>query len=180
LLEDLYMKRSERLKKQAAEDIEKIRAITRHIRNVQDNCILLAERLAHNGEIDLARKLVANGMIHDASKFHGIEWQFMAPGVPCKEESAKLSLKMAISHHRLINPHHPEHWEKGVAGMPSVYLAEMVCDLKARSEEFGTDIRRYLHEDCLSRWGLKEDHEVFKKIMAYVDLLCETPFTKVS
>ena len=139
------MKRSDRLKKVAEGTMEKIRAISRHIRNVEDNCLLLGEKLISNGEIELGHKLIANGFVHDASKFWGIEWEYMAPGQPTVEEGAKLKLKMAVQHHSRTNQHHPEYWG-GINNMPRLYLAEMACDIKARSEEFGTDLRQWINE----------------------------------
>lgn len=167
------------MKKEAESTINKIDAITRHIRNVEDNCVLLAKKLIYQGEIALARELVANGMIHDASKFFGIEWENMAPGCPCKEEAAKLKLRMAISHHNSTNKHHPEAWAKGIKSMPDVYLAEFCCDIKARSEEFGTSLRDWIDNIATKKWGFTKDDVVYAKIMGYVDLLCEKPFEKI-
>lgn len=172
------MKRSDRLKKVAEETMEKIRAISRHIRNVEDNCLLLGEKLISNGEIDLGHKLIANGFVHDASKFCGIEWEYMAPG-PTVEEGAKLKLKMAVQHHSRTNQHHPEYWG-GINNMPRLYLAEMVADWKARSEEFGTCLRDWINEQATKRFGFTSEDKVYKEIMEFVDLLCPKPFENVS
>ena len=42
------MKKSDRIKKLAAETMNKIHAIARHIRNVEDNCLLLGTKLIDN------------------------------------------------------------------------------------------------------------------------------------
>ena len=47
------MKTSDRIKRDAEATMEKIRAIARHIRNVEDNCLLLGEKLIERGEVDL-------------------------------------------------------------------------------------------------------------------------------
>lgn len=174
------MKKSDRVRKQAESTMEKIRGIARHIRNVQDNCFLLGEKLILNGEIDLGKRLIANGFIHDASKFHGIEFEFMAPGTRLDEENAKVKLKMAIHQHNTTNSHHPEAWSGGIKDMPDVFLAEFCCDTKARSEEFGTALREWIDESATKRWGFTKDDEVYKKIIKYVDLLCEKPFENLS
>ena len=89
------MKRADKLRKLAELTMDKINGITRHMRNVEDNCLLLGEKLIYLGEIELGHGLIANGFIHDSSKFHGIEFEFMAPGTHADEESAKLKMKMA-------------------------------------------------------------------------------------
>jgi hypothetical protein len=174
------MKRSDRLKKLADETMEKIRGISRHIRNVEDNCLILGEKLIERGEIDLGHKLIANGFVHDASKFSGIEWDHMAPGQPTVEEGAKLKLKLAVQHHNRTNPHHPEAWAEGIHGMPNVYLCEMVCDWKSRSQEFGTDLRTWIDEQATKRFGFTKDDKVYEEIMDFVDLLCSKPFENVT
>lgn len=172
------MKRSDRLRKEAEETKEKIRGIVRHIRNVEDNCLYLAEKLLDRGEIELARSLVANGMIHDISKFFGIEWENLSSGNP-KEDTAKLKMKLAIHHHNTTNKSHPEAWPHGIKEMPEVYLCEFICDVKSRSEEFGTDVRTWITEVATQRYGFTKDDDIYKKIMEYIDLLCPHPFNEI-
>ena len=170
------MKRIDRLRKEAEVTMEKIRGITRHIRNVEDNCIRLGEKLIESGEIELGRQLIANGFVHDASKFHGIEFEFMAPDIPIQEDGAKLKLKLAIHHHNSTNLHHPEAWSGGIKDMPDVYLAEFCCDIKARSEEFGTSLRTWIDDSATKKWNFTKEDEIYKKISRFVDLLCDKPF----
>lgn len=173
------MKKSDRIKRDAEATMDKIRAIARHIRNVEDNCLLLGEKLIERGEIDLGHKLIANGYVHDASKFWGIEWEHMALGAPTVEEGAKLKLKMAVMHHNRTNEHHPEYWGD-IRLMPRLYLAEMVADWKARSEEFGTSLRDWIDEVATKRFHFMKDERVSKEITEFVDLLCPKPFENVT
>ena len=174
------MKKLDRGKKLAIETMEKIRAISRHIRNVSDNCIILGEKLIEQGDIELGKQLIANGFVHDASKFKGIEFEFMAPGTPTTEESAKLKLKLAVHQHNTTNLHHPEAWSGGIKDMPDVFLAEMACDIKARSEEFGTNLREWIDESATKKWLFTKEDKVYKQLMKYVDMLCEKPFEDLS
>ena len=169
------MKKSDRMKREAEVTMVKVRAIARHIRNVEDNCLLLGEKLIESGEIDLGRQLIANGMVHDESKFHGIEFEYLSLNNPT-EENTKLKLKMAVNQHRMTNKHHPEAWSGGIKDMPDVYIAEMVCDVKARSEEFGTDLRKWIDEEATKRYKFTMEDKVYKDLMRFVNLLCQTPF----
>ena len=81
-----------RIQKQIDDVLNKINRLTRHIRNVEDNCVLLGTKLIQRGDIELGHKLIANGMIHDASKFHGIEFEFISGNESSKEESTKLKI----------------------------------------------------------------------------------------
>jgi hypothetical protein len=173
------MKRTDRLKKEAEKTMDKIRSLTRHIRNVEDNCLFLGERLIENGEIDLGRQLIANGYVHDASKFFGIEFEYLAYSTSAKEDDAKLKQKIAIQNHRCINKHHPEAWSGGIKDMPDVHLAEFCCDSKARSEEFGTDLRKWIDEEATKRYGFTVNDKVYKDITKYIDILCPKPFENV-
>lgn len=174
------MKKSDRIKKEADLTMSKIRSITRHIRNVEDNCLILGERLINQGEIELGKQLVTNGFIHDASKFRGIEWESIVPGQSSETiDDKKLKLKLAISNHNSTNPHHPEYWGN-IDRMPKVYVAEMVCDWKARSEEFGTSLRDWIDSVATKRWGFDADSKTYKEIMSFVDLLCEKPFEQIT
>jgi hypothetical protein len=162
----------------AQETMDKIRAIARHIRNVQDNCLLLGEKLIANGELELGKQLIANGFEHDLSKFRGIEFEFMAPGTLSEEEGAKLKLKLAIQQHNTTNKHHPENWAKAINDMPDVFLAEMVCDWKSRSEEFGTALRDWIDITATKKWNFVKNDEIYERVMKYVDMVCEKPFTE--
>jgi len=172
------IKITKKTQKQIAETLVKISQITRHIRNVEDNCLLLGTKLIERGEIELGHRLIANGFVHDISKFHGIEFEYLSNGKQT-EESSKLKLKLSIQHHRTINPHHVEYWIGGIGEMPDVYLAEFCCDIKARSEEFGTSLRDWIDETATKRWNFTKEDDVYKKIMDFVNLLCEKFFEEI-
>ncbi len=169
------------MRRLADETMEKIRSITRHIRNVEDNCLLLGEKLIMRGEIDLGRQLIANGYVHDTSKFYGIEFENLSRSTSANtnEENAKLKMRLAVQHHTLTNQHHPEYWN-GIKNMPRVAVAEMVADWKARSEEFGTSVRDWIDESATKRWEFSKEDEVYRTIMDFVDLLCPKPFENVA
>ena len=167
-----------KLQRQIDDVLSKINRLTRHIRNVEDNCILLGTKIIQQGDIELGHKLIANGMVHDASKFIGIEFENLTYNEPSKEESSKLKMKMVIHHHQQVNLHHAEHWN-GIKNMPDVFLAEFCCDSKARSEEFGTDLRSWIDEYATKHWNFSKEDDVYKKIMGFIDLLCDKPFEEI-
>lgn len=150
-----------------------IRMLLRHIRNVQDECLLLAERLIEQGKPSMARSLLANSMLHDNSKFRGIEWEYLSEDTKDKYPE---QFKVAVSQHQQTNMHHPEFWS-GIENMPRVYLAEMVCDWKARSAEFGTDLREWVKDKATKRWGFTPQGRVYKDIKEYLDLLLDIKFS---
>jgi hypothetical protein len=157
------MKRADKLRKEAENTLTKIRGITRHIRNVEDNCLILGEKLILQGHTDLGKQL--------------IEFEYLSLNNPT-EEGNKLKLKLAIHHHNSTNLHHPECWGS-IKKMPSVYVAEMACDWKSRSQEFGTDLREWIDNYATKKYGFTENDAIYKEIMTFVDLLCEKPFEQI-
>jgi hypothetical protein len=150
-----------------------VRALLRHIRNVQDECQLLAERLLEQGKHDLARALLANGMLHDNSKFRGVEWDYLSEEAKAKTPD---QFRAAVQQHQETNPHHPEYWG-GIDNMPNVYIAEMVCDWKARSAEFGTDLREWVKTKASKRWGFTTQGRAYREIKQFLDVLLDPRFT---
>jgi hypothetical protein len=169
-----------KLKKEIDLSIGKIQNIIRHIKNVQDNCILLGHRLIERGEIHLGKTIIARGLVHDNSKFFGAEWDNMnaIPINSIDADPTKLKRNISINHHRQTNDHHPEYWGS-ILNMPESALAEAICDWKSRSEEFGTDFRKWIDEYATENWGFEKTDDVYKKIMRFVDLLCEKPFEEI-
>jgi hypothetical protein len=62
--------------------------------------------------------------------------------------------------------------------MPEVYLAEMVCDCAARSQEFGTDVRKWFQETATKKYGFTMDDSdsCGQSIQRFLNLLLEKPF----
>jgi hypothetical protein len=154
-------------------DYEKIEAIVNHHDNVESNAMLLGQRLMKAGEVDLGRNLIANGLIHDYSKFHGIEFDHMWRNNPDTD-----SMALAVKQHNRTNLHHPEYWG-GIKNMPRLYIAEMVCDWKARSNEFGTSLLEWINGAAAKRYGFCQQDKVYEDIMYFFSLLCDQPFTAI-
>lgn len=151
-----------------------LKSIMRHINEVQKNCALLAEKIIDLGgeeNFALGRELIANGYLHDNSKLTGIEWKYLLRG----EEY----LTLAHEQHVTTNPHHPEYWTSrgmSINEMPTVYVAEMVADWKARSSEFGSDLRSWVKDVAFDRYGIKRNSRKYKEIRRFLDLLLDDPF----
>jgi len=146
--------------------------LLRHIKHVQESTIVIGEYLiSRHTNIDMGRQIIANGMIHDQSKFHGIEFRYLV----LEEEGPIELIECAIAHHVKVNPHHPEYWGN-IHLMPEVYLMELVCDIKARSEEFGTDIREWILEIATEKYGFKKKDKLHKKLLYYLNILTDKPF----
>jgi hypothetical protein len=152
------------------DDMKQIHYILRHIRHVQDNCLLLGERLIDRGEFHLGRELIANSLLHDYSKFFGQEFIALRP-----DNHDKSQLAFAVKQHNETNYHHPERWGN-ISKMPDIYLAEFVCDIKARSGEFGTSLVDWINKVATSRFGFTIDDPVHERIMRFVNLLLDESF----
>ncbi len=149
--------------------------LVRHIRLVQDACLLMGKRLIAKGRTAFGRNLIAAGFQHDVSKFEGMEWKYLHAGRDVPPEK----LKETIEQHQETNFHHPEHWG-GVSEMPDLYVAEMVCDWYARSQEFGTGLRDWIDEEGVKRYNIDPDGPEYKLIMSFVDVLLENHFAKTT
>ena len=155
------------------DDAKHLKSLIRHIDNVRASCLLLGERLIENGKDELGLQLIANGYIHDASKFHGIEWEYLRDET---KEAHPIEFALALKHHQHVNPHHPEYWTNGIKSMPPVYLAEMVCDWKARSNEFATGLRSWIKQKAIKRWDFTVQSKEYKLIKGFVDVLLDSEF----
>jgi len=163
-------------KTQSLEGFKFLEELSRHIDLVRGNASLLAKRIWERGESgdqEFAKKLMCNVGKHDETKFFGIEWDHLRPG------NTNLDLlKQAHAQHVISNPHHPEHWG-GMNSMPDIFLAEMVCDWKSRSDERGSDLRQWIKEFALSKYSISSKGKAYKKIKEYVDLLLDPLFSKI-
>lgn len=171
------MKREDRIKKEAIQIKDRIRIIVRHIKNVQDNCILLGEKLIDRGEFDLGRMLIMCGLKHDLSKFMATEWDNLDHYKGDKKDAIKL--KLAITQHNRTNTHHPEYMGS-IHKMSDLDLAELLCDWKSRSEEFGTALVEWINNIATERFKFTKSDPVYFKLMDYVNLLCEKPIEQIT
>lgn len=149
------------------ENLDKITLVLDHIQNVQKNCYKLGLKLIRAGDVEFGRMLIANGQIHDNSKFSGIEFDHLFTGDPL--------LNDVVKHHATTNQHHPEYWG-GIKKMPDVYIAEMVCDCAARSAEFGTDVRLWFSEKATVKYDFLMSDPVGQRITFYLDTLLSPQF----
>lgn len=155
---------------------DRLSKLHRHISNVQEAGKLLAEKLRKRnspGDLHLAHELICNVHIHDASKFRGIEWEYLHDKV--KDKHPEL-FKAAWENHVAVNPHHSEYWG-GMEFIPVVYLAEWVCDTYARATEFGTDYREWVKHKASEKYKFSVNGKVYKKLKEFIDLLLEKPFS---
>jgi hypothetical protein len=147
--------------------------LVRHIELVREACLLLGKRLMAQGRAEFGRLLVARGFVHDASKFYGIEWDYLHAGPDVPEEE----LELAIKQHTRTNSHHPEYWG-GFENMPEICVAEMVCDWYARAQQFGTGLRQWIETEAIARFQIDVEGERFGWVQQYVDLLLEDSFRR--
>jgi hypothetical protein len=153
--------------------IEHVEDLTTHIRRVQDNAMELAKALLKKGQHEFARVLLAKASIHDASKWHGIEWEYLHLGPDVDKDG----LKAAITQHQKTNDHHPEYWG-GVRNMPRICIAEMVCDWLARSQEFATDLRDWIRTQAVDRYNLDDAVQQTLWIHEFINMLLPAKFAK--
>ena len=151
--------------------IDHIEDLLSHIRRVQGNAEQLAKELIEQGRNDFARLLLAKVHHHDASKWAGIEWEYMhrGPGVDGP------MLQAAITQHQKTNDHHPEYWG-GLENMPEIAIAEMICDWLARAQEFATDLRVYVRTVAVERYGFSRAEEQVGWIHGFIGLLLPEKF----
>lgn len=152
---------------------KKLEVLLRHVENVRDSTERLGLLLIENGESELGIKLIANGRIHDNSKFHGVEWDYLHPDM--KEEKPEL-FKLAAKQHVETNPHHPEYWVGGIKAMPEVYVAEMVCDWYSRSIEFGDNVWEWAKERATEKYGYCTSSAVYREIKKHLESLLTPAF----
>ena len=149
-------------------------SILRHKDEVLKNCILLANRIiseGSDGSANFGRELIVRGYAHDNSKLQGVEHDYLIRGSEF--------LQLAHQQHVMTNDHHPEYWlRRGMElnDIPPVAIAEMVCDLKARSSEFGTNLRTYIKDEALPRWEASPQGKFYRRMKQYLDILLDDPF----
>lgn len=151
-----------------------LESLIRHIKLVQEATQLLGFRLLEHaqteGEVKFAIKLMARGLRHDHSKFNGIEWEHLT-----RSESQEEMLAKSYHQHVTTNEHHPENWG-GLSEMPTICLAEMACDIYARSSEMGTDIRVFVKETIPKKYSVSKSTKAYKTLRRFIELLLDEPF----
>lgn len=150
----------------------RFKTLQRHVHNVQSNCQILGDKLIEQGEKRFAINLIANGYKHDNSKFYGIEWEYLHADI--KEDSPDLFFA-AAKQHVSTNEHHPECWEH-ISNMPRIFIAEMACDLAARSQEFGNDVRDWIKDNATKKYNTTPNCKCYKQLMGFINLLLEPKF----
>lgn len=153
--------------------LKKLEIIQRHKNNVQDACNLLGKRLieraTNESEIEFGIRLIVQSYVHDLSKFNLYERTFLI-GNDDKE-----TLKTAIYVHQASNEHHIEFW-RNIDTMPRLRLAELVCDLWARSAELGTNLRDFIKEKLVPQYKISTNGKAYKTIKEFVDIILANEF----
>ena len=152
---------------------EHIDNLVRHIELVREATLLLGKRLMAAGRKEFGRILIGHGFVHDASKFFGVEWNYLHAG----NDIPKDKLELAINQHTATNQHHPEFWG-GFENIPEIYIAEMACDLYARSQEFGTSLRQWIKDVAIDKYKINIEGEQYKWLMKFVDMLLVDHFVR--
>jgi hypothetical protein len=147
--------------------------LVRHIDMVRSAGLLLGKRLMCQGRKEFGRILIGNVYVHDASKFSGIEWDYLHAG----PDSPKEKLDLAVKQHTHTNSHHPEFWG-GVDNMPEICIAEMVCDWYARGMEFGTGLRDWINDVAIERYNINTESYKYKQLVGFVNLLLQDSFVR--
>jgi hypothetical protein len=102
-----------------------------HIRKVQGNLY------------DVTYALLFRSKAHDKSKLEPEEKETFDRVTPklrgltygSDEYKACIAeMGEALKHHYAVNPHHPEHYDDGIAGMSLLDVVEMFCDWRAASQ----------------------------------------------
>lgn len=164
----------------ADENSGRLERLLLHISNVRDNCWLIGRRLISTGQEHLGLSLIANGQVHDHSKFKGIEWKYLNDGAwprNCEDELEDQMFKAALQQHVTTNKHHPEAWPGGINEMDELHIAEMVADWAARSSEQGTGLLEWVTEKAPERFKFSKHGSVYKAVRRFTDLLLEKKFT---
>jgi hypothetical protein len=149
--------------------------LVRHITLVRDACLLLGKKLIKQGREEFGRILISKGFVHDASKFSGIEWQYLHAG----NDVPKDKLALAMQQHCHTNSHHPEYWGS-FNEMPEISVYELACDWYARSMEFGTCLRDWIKDTAVKKYNIYTADEPYGWLMLAVDMLLEKPFEDVN
>ena len=129
-----------------------------------------AEVLIHQTDVFNQMQIVLDEVeyrqaAHDQSKLSDEEFSTYAKVIPQLKgkqfgsPEAKAIVKElgpALQHHYAENRHHPEHFEKGIAGMHLIDMIEMICDWKAVSVAKGNDLKTGMVKVLFPKLGITE------------------------
>ena len=153
-------------------DIERINSILQHMKMVESISQKLAKKLLPTDRA-LALKLIKLGRTHDLSKFNSFEFQ----NLNREPWTSTANFERALRIHHKNNKHHPEYWDS-IHDMPDEYVAEMVCDCFARSQQFGTSVTTWFKKKMTKIYDFKMTDPVGIKIQTYLNFLLDPIFTK--
>jgi hypothetical protein len=71
--------------------------LVRHIDLVREACLLLGKRLIAENRKEFGVILISRGFVHDASKFFGIEWDYLHAGKEFQREKIELAVEQHIA-----------------------------------------------------------------------------------
>ncbi len=132
-----------------------------------------------DGEKELGLRLIANGQVHDHSKFFGIEYRWLNDGAwpLVAQDATNLALFNAAKHqHVTTNAHHIEFWPGGADEMDRLHMAEMVADWHARASEQGTCLISWVKEVATKKYEFSTSGRVYKELKGFIDLLLDKRF----
>lgn len=147
--------------------IDRVNIVLEHIKLVREHCIKLglhfiskSDKLSDDAFMGLSLLRLAHE--HDIDKLTVYMLAHLWPESP--------HFKIALEAHQKANKHHPEYWGK-IQDMQRVYVAEMVCDCYARSNQFGTDIRTWFETVATVKYSFTMDEQVGLWITEFLDIL---------
>lgn len=116
-----------------------------------------------------------NLITHDSSKFYKIELDGYIGYFKKDKSKYKEKFKIAWHHHKLNNPHHPEHWlsvnrngEVEALPMPEIYIWEMVADWLGAGETYSTPTNDWLKDNLSLFLFHPKTLEKLKEILAHI------------
>lgn len=134
--------------------------------------MIIADFLIENKEESLAVQLIANSLIHDNSKLHGVEWHYLRDDV---KKNKPYLFKAALQNHITTNLHHPESWPS-IHHMTRLYVAEFVSDINARANEFGISSHDWLKTTACKKFNMKPQDKIYREILEFKNILLDRPF----
>lgn len=158
-------------------DFSTAKKIMSHIRRVEDNMLILAEKL-FDTDSNFSLELIKRARLHDLSKFNIYEFKNL------HDDSPPAKFLIALDVHRKGNRHHPEYFTSrndSIHDMEDLDIAEMVCDCLARAQEFGSDIKdfffNYENPKCApAKYNYTSSSPIVPRIEKYLELILTKKF----